>query len=150
MKSKNYAIKFLLSIVAIGAPFYPAPSDAIPVFYRSERPMRLVIRPLKEDCNQVEVKLISNSPRFEVYPSKDKTGAYVILIPAEAILQFDNGKTVREMGLYRSVGNWNYFESKSVTMGAGTGGQSVHYQDKLICYFDKNTSLEDLKKYRGF
>ena len=150
MKSKNYAIKFLLSIVAIGAPFYPAPSDAIPVFYRSEEPMRLVIRPMKEDCNQVDVKLISNSPRFEVYPSKDKTGAYVILIPAEAILQFDNGKTVREMGLYRSVGNWHYFESKSVTMGANTGGQSVTYQDKLICYSYKNTSLEDLQKHRGF
>ena len=150
MKSKNYVIKFLLSIVAIGAPFYPAPSDAIPFFYRSEEPMRLVIHPMKEDCNQVEVKLISNSPRFEVYPSKDKTGAYVILIPAEAILQFDNGKTVREMGLYRSVGNWHYFESKSVTMGANTGGQSVHYQDKLICYSYKNTSLEDLQKYRGF
>ena len=149
MKSKNYVIKFLLSIVAIGAPFYPAPSDAIPVFDRSDRLHRLII-PRKENCNQVEVKLISNSPRFEVYPSKDKTGAYVILIPAEAILQFDNGKTVREMGLYRSVGNWHYFESKSVRMGRSTGSQSVRYQDKLICYSYKNTSLEDLKKYRGF
>ena len=149
MKSKNYAIKFLLSIFAIGAPFYPAPSDAIPVLYSSDRPLRL-IRPRKENCNQVEVKLISNSPRFDVYPSKDKTGAYVILVPAEAILKFENGKTVREMGIFWSVGNSSIFESKSVRMGRSTGGQSVHYQDKLICYSDKNTSLEDLQKHRGF
>ena len=149
MKSKNYAIKFLLSIVAIGAPFYPAPSDAIPVFDRSDRLHRLII-PRKENCNKVEVKLISNSPRFDVYPSKDKTGAYVILVPAEAILKFENGKTVREMGIFWSVGNSSIFESKSVRMGRSTGGQSVHYQDKLICYSDKNTSLEDLQKHRGF
>ena len=149
MKSKNYAIKFLLSIVAIGAPFYPTSSDAIPVFYRSDRLHRLII-PRKENCNQVEVKLISNSPRFDVYPSKDRTGAYVILTPAEAILKFDNSKTVSEMGIFWSVGNASIFESKSVRMGRSTGGQSVHYQDKLICYSYKNTSLEDLQKYRGF
>ena len=149
MKSKNYVIKFLLSIVAIGLPLYPASSDAIPVFDRSDYLYRLII-PRKENCNQVEVKLISNSPRFEVYPSKDKTGAYVILVPAEAILKFENGKMFREMGIFRTVGNWSGFESKSITMGRSTGSQSVRYQDKLICYSYKNTSLEDLQKHRGF
>ena len=137
MKSKNYVIKFLLSIVAIGAPFYPAPSDAIPVFDRSDRLHRLII-PRKENCNKVEVKLISNSPRFHVYPSKDKTGAYVILVPAEAILKFENGKTVREMGLFRSIGNLSNFESKSITMGQSTGGYTVTYKNQRICHVDKH------------
>ena len=96
--------------------------------------------------------MISNSPTYHVYPSENRNrkGPYVRLTPTEALLKFENGKTVREMGIFRTVGNWSGFESKSITMGRSTGGQSVHYQDKLICYSYKNTSLEDLQKHRGF
>tara|TARA_Y100001968_G_scaffold95886_1_gene86048 strand:+ start:175 stop:630 length:456 start_codon:yes stop_codon:yes gene_type:complete len=151
MKSKNYAIKFLLSIVATVTPFYPVTANVIPVFERTDQSPRLMYF-TKNECNNVEVKMISNSPTYHVYPSENgnRTGHYVILTPTEALLKFDNGKTVREMGIFRTVGNWSRFESKSITMARGTGGRSVNYQDKLICYFYKNTPLEDLQKYRGF
>ena len=91
--------------------------------------------------------MISDSPTHHVYPSENsnRTGPNVILTPTEAQLNFENGKMVREMGIFRTVGDWIGFESKSVTMGRNTVAQSVHYQDKLISYSDKNTSLEALQ-----
>ena len=146
MRSKTYAIKFLLSMVVIGAPFHPVTADVIPGFERTDRSPRLGYF-TKNECNNVEVQIISNSPSYHVYPSNKP---YVVLAPAEVVLNFDNKKMIREMGLFGTIGNWSGFESKSVTMGRSTGGQSVHYQNKLICYSSKNTSLEDLQKYRGF
>ena len=146
MKSKNYAIKFLLSIVTIGTPFYPVTANEIPVFERTDQSPRLMYF-TKNECNNVEVKMISNSPTYHVYPSNKP---YVVITPVEVFLKFHNGKTIREMGLLGLIGNWSGFESKNVTMGRSTGGQSAHYQDKLICYSSKNIPLEVLQRYRGF
>ena len=64
MKSKNYVIKFLLSIVAIGAPFFPTPATAtIGGFTRKDSAPRF-INPSKKTCNGIQVKLMSDSPQF--------------------------------------------------------------------------------------
>ena len=141
MKSKNHVIKFLLSIVAIGAPFCPTPATAtIGGFTRKDSAPRF-IKPSKKTCNGIKVKLISDSPQFILTPYSP-----LHLTPAEALLTFPNGKTIKEMGLFAGWGNASGFESKNIDMWQHTGGYSVYYKEKRICYFDKHEEREKLRK----
>ena len=131
MKSQNHVIRFLLSIVTIGSTFYPASAYVIPGIESVNSPPRF-IRPRKKDCDGIAVQLFSNSPQFIIdSPSR------VYVTPAEVLLTFDNGETIREMGLFAGWGNWSGFESKNVRMGQSTGGYTVHFKDKRICGYDK-------------
>ena len=143
MKSKNYAIKFLLSIVAMGAPCFSTPATAtIGGFTRKDSAPRF-IKPSKKTCNGIQVKLISDSPQFILTPYSP-----LHLTPAEVLLTFPNGKTIREMGLFAGWGNSSGFESKNINMGQHTGGYSVYYKDKRICYADKHEEREKLRRKR--
>ena len=143
MKSKNHVIKFLLSIVAIGAPFCPTPATAtIGGFTRKDSAPRF-IKPSKKTCNGIKVKLISDSPQFILTPYSP-----LHLTPAEVLLTFPNGKTIREMGLFAGWGNASGFESKNIDMWRHTGGYSVYYKDKKICYVDKHEEWENSEKKR--
>ena len=57
--------------------------------------------------------------------------------PTEIIINFKDGSNLREIGIYAFQGNWSGFESKNISYGSSTGGYSLFYKEKQICYFDK-------------
>ena len=60
-----------------------------------------------------------------------------LISPTEIIINFKDGSNLREIGIYAFQGNWSGFESKNISYGSSTGGYSLFYKEKQICYFDK-------------